>query len=135
MNSNPNSPENLLKPWLDQMDEYANHLRVIDRNDLPLQSIFLAHLLNFADQHQKLFEMLFWMKSEDGERFFLSASEYSSTIYSEFEFVYNSANLFVYNFADFPDDDDQQFVDDALEVVRHWIQEKSGYVPFELKLK
>ena len=135
MNSNPNSPENLLKPWLDQMDEYANLLRVIDRNDLPLQSIFLAHLLNFADQHQKLFEMLFWMKSVDGERFFLSASEYSSTIYSEFEFVYNSADLFVYNFADFPDDDDQQLVDDALEVVRHWIQEKSGYVPFELKLK
>ena len=71
--------------------------------------------------------MLFWMKSEDGERFFLSASEYSSTIYSEFEFVYN--------FADFPGDDDQQLVDDALKVVRHWIQEKSGYVPFKLKLK
>jgi hypothetical protein len=125
MNSNPNSPENLLKPWLDQMDEFANHLRVIDRNDLPLQSILLAHLLNFADQHQKLFEMLFWMKSEDGKRFFLSASEYSSTIYSEFELVYN--------FADFSDDD-QEFVVDSLEVVRHWIQEKSGYVPFELKL-
>jgi hypothetical protein len=127
MNSNPNSPENLLKPWLDQMDEYANHLRVIDRSDLPLQSIFLSHLLNFADQHQKLFEILFWMKSEDGERFFLSASEYSSTIYSEFEFVYN--------FAAFPDDDDdEELVDDALEVVRHWIHEKSGYVPFELML-
>ena len=111
MNSNPNSLEKLLKPWLDQMDEYAIHLRVIDRNDLPLKSIFLAHLLDFADQHQKLFVMLFWMKSEDGERFFLSASEYSSTIYSEFEFVYN--------FADFPGDDDQQLVDDALEVVRH----------------
>ena len=74
MTNNPNSPENLLKPWLINIDNFAMGCRVYDKHIPDFEAAILAHILEFADRHQKLFEMRNWLTTKEAESFFANAS-------------------------------------------------------------
>ena len=127
MANNPNSPENLLTPWLVTMDDYAMGARVYDQDITGFEMALLAHILEFADRHNKLYEMLLWLGSEEASTYFAKASDYSEAVYREF--------LIIDDLSDFDGlEDNSEFVADYLDGIRGWIQENRQDLPAKLEL-
>lgn len=71
---NPNSPDNLLGNWL-----RSNISNMRDLGHGPMEEVadlLLSHILDFADDHNKLDEMFSWLCSVEGDKF-LSQKEFS----------------------------------------------------------
>jgi len=135
MSNNPNSPENLLKPWLVDIDNFAMGCRVYDKHIPDFEAAILAHILEFADRHQKLFEMRNWLTTKEAELFFANASDYSEDVYREFQLM-NDLDFFSY-----PIDSDEEnsefnfeYIAEYLEDIRYWIREKRYDFPVVLEL-
>ena len=127
MANNPNAPENLLTPWLITMDDYAMGARVYDKDITGFEKALLAHILEFADQHNKLYEMLLWLGTDEARSYFSSASDYSEAMYTEFEFIDDLSG-----FDDL--DDDPEFVTNYLDEIRGWIHQNRQELPVTLEL-
>ena len=127
MANNPNAPENLLTPWLVAMDDYAMGARVYDKDISGFEKALLAHILEFSDRHNKLYEMLRWLGTDDAEIYFASASDHSEAMYREFQII---DDLSGYDDLD----DDPEFVANYLDEIRGWIQENYQDFPVALEL-
>ena len=127
MTYNPNSPDNLLMPWLEAMDEYEMEARFNDRNLSGFTQSLLAHILEFSDEHNKLYQMLMWLKTDEAKSFFSNASSHSQAIYNEFQILDG------YTFMS--DLNDPEFMDDYLSYAREWIEEFHQNLPSSLKLR
>ena len=70
LDNNPNSPENLLAPWMlantRRFYEYGNG------NTYIFGQIILLHILEFADKHDKFMDMFRWMCTPEATDFFYS---------------------------------------------------------------
>ena len=127
MANNPNAPENILTPWLVNMDDYSMGARVYDKDMSGFEMALLAHILEFSDKNHKLYEMLCWLGTEEAKLFFTNASEHSEAIYREFQIIDD--------LTDFPElADDPEFIDSYLAGIRGWIQENYQELPVALKL-
>jgi len=124
---NPNSPENLLLPWLEAMDDYAMGCRVYEKPLSGFAQSLLAHLLEFSDQHKKLSQMLMWLGTDEAKSFFSSASSHSQAVYDEFKVLSGYAFM--------ADLDDPEFMADYEDYAREWIEEFSQKLPATLELK
>ena len=67
---NPNSPENLLAPWL--LSNMYRHFEIGNKGTASLGKWLLAGILIFADEHNKSVEMYKWIISDEGKSFFNS---------------------------------------------------------------
>ncbi len=68
--NNPNSPENLLAPWIN-----ANTRRFFEYGNGDTQAfgrILLLHILGLADSHNKLIEMYNWLSTNEAREFLWS---------------------------------------------------------------
>jgi hypothetical protein len=133
MSNNPNSPENLLKPWLKDIDHFAMECRVYDKHIPEFEAAILAHILEFADQHQKLFEMLHWLTTQEAELFFANASDYSEDVYREFQLI-NGLDSFSLDSDEEDFEFDPEYISEYLEDIRYWIREKRYDFPVVLEL-
>jgi len=124
---NPNSPENLLLPWLEAMDDYAMACRVYEKPLSGFEQSLLAHLLEFSDQHNKLYEMLMWLRTDEARLLFSNASSHSQAVYDEFEVLDG--------FTFMADLDDPEFIEEYEADVRGWISEYRQNLPTTLELK
>ena len=124
---NPNSPENLLLPWLEAMDDYAMACRVNEKPLSGFEQSLLAHLLQFSDQHKKLYQMLMWLRTDEAKSFFSNASSHSQALYDQFEVL----NGFTF----MADLNDPEFIEDYEADTRGWIEEYRQNLPTTLALK
>jgi hypothetical protein len=124
---NPNSPENLLGPWLIMMDDFMFSHRVEDRDTTPPLYAITAHILDFADQKGKLVEMINWLATDDAKEYFKNASSFSSDIYSELVWLISLQDPWA------PEDIENQ--NEFFGFLRGWILEKSQELPHYLELK
>ena len=124
---NPNSPENLLGPWLIMMDDFMFSHIVEDRELTPPRYAIVAHLLDFADQKGKLLEMINWLATDDAKEYFKNASSYSSDIYSDLVSLMSYQDPF--------DPEDIESQNEFIEFLREWILEKTQELPSYLELK
>jgi hypothetical protein len=124
---NPNSPENLLGPWLIMMDDFMFSHFVEDRELTPPRYAIVAHLLDFADQNGKLVEMINWLATDDAKEYFKNASSYSSDIYSEL--------VWLISLQDPWDPEDIENQNEFFGFLRGWILEKTQELPSYLELK
>ena len=127
MTRNPNSPENLLTPWLAKMDDYAMECRVYDRELSGFAMALLAHILEFSDEHNKLYEMLLWLGTDEAKNYMATASDHSETLHREFQIINELTGL-----VDI--EDDPEFVVEYLDSIRGWIEENRQDIPALLEL-
>ncbi len=125
---NPNSPENLLGKWFEEIEHYESSHNLIgtDQENIIARGS-LSHILDFSDKHNKLIEMYNWLVSEDGHLFLQHNSRPS-------EFVYFELRTLSFEIS-FEQKINSNDVAEYEEELREWIQDNSSLLPLYLALK
>ncbi|BDT79765.1 hypothetical protein [Polynucleobacter yangtzensis] len=124
---NPNSPDNLLGPWFNKIEEYETNANLIgSEQEYILARGSLSHLLDFADQHNKLTQMYNWLLTNEGSDFLETHSRSSQFVFFEFKDL-----SFDISWNNFISSDD---VDTVLEL-KEWIEFYQCTLPSYLTLK
>lgn len=125
--ANPNSPDNLLSPWLESLDSYqANHDLVGSDNEYIFSKGVLAHILDFADQNNKLIQMYNWLISSEGNAYLLKSSRTS-------EFVCDHLRSLSFEVS-FGRIVSPEYFDETAIELREWIQDNTCLLPSYLAL-
>ena len=126
--TNPNSPENLLGKWFYAIDKHViDHNLTGSEKEIAIGKGALAHLLEFADRHNKLIEMYNWLMESEGQLFLMNNSRISDFVFHEsrsLSFIVNGEEEL------YPED-----FEDAIEIIRAWIHENACLLPAYLTLK
>ena len=124
---NPNSPDNLLVPWINSNSrrfyEYGNG------NNAAFGRTLLACIFDFADSHNKLLEMFNWLKSNEARNVLLSDACDSSG-----EWILDAFNQMVELVGKLENETD----DDTDDIIRKAIDENAYYLEplrYDLVLK
>ena len=125
---NPNSPDNLLSTWFEEIEAYeSNHDLIGTEQEYVLAKGALAHILDFSDQHDKLIEMYNWLISQEGHSFLSTNSRPSDFVYYELRTL-----SFDISFEQRINLDD---CEDEANELREWIRENCCLLPSYLTLK
>lgn len=125
--NNPNSPDNLLGKWFQEIEEYEIDYDLIgSEQEYILARGAISHLLNFSDQHGKLIEMYNWLASNEGCNFLENHSRVSQLVHEEFEYLSNCISWEFYI-----DADDK----DAVRALKEWAVDYQCLLPSYLTLK
>ncbi len=131
-----NSPDRLLGSWLVKLNSWY-----YSGDDIETEQVLTAHLLNFSEKNEKLFEMYQWCIAPDGRRFFESNKNFCSSasyILDELEKA-AAGNFEIYDNEDDECSDTYSDVsltkEQILENLRRYIKLYDRPLPFELKLE
>lgn len=125
--SNPNSPDNLLGKWFEQIEIFAiDHDLIGTEQEYVLARGCIAHILEFADQHNKLIQMYNWLISNEGDKFLQDHSRPSQLVSSELKdlsFDINWENYILHDEVN------------SIAALREWMGFFAYPLPSQLKLK
>jgi hypothetical protein len=124
---NPNSPENLLGKWFEEIEHYeSSHNLIGTDQESVIARGSLSHILDFSDKNNKLIEMYNWLISDEGLSFLKINSRPSEFVYYEIQDL--SQNINWGNFISVEDTD-------GISEVREWVQSYECMLPVYLTLK
>ncbi|MBU3595646.1 hypothetical protein ICN10_04410 [Polynucleobacter sp. 86C-FISCH] len=124
---NPNSPDNLLGKWFESIDIYEidNDLMGTSKEYILARGA-LSHLLNFADQNNKLMQMYNWLLSNEGSDFLENHSRASQFVYFELKDL-----SYAINWENYISSNDV----DSILALKEWIEFYQCPLPSYLTLK